>query len=195
MNSHFEIISCQRLENDYHHLTLQTTESLQSLPGEALFFDDHTPFYIFNSAGNQVECIIAPEYISLFKKRPYIFGKKKQIFNFPALHPNSLHVLLCHHQSLAATIFFLRLHRKEFNGLVIIETNQYFSFAPCPSPHLIPQIPNDVMASLALLNDWNIANRLTCHTFIPGCFEGSAQQLFELWRPFQSKNIQTIIVN
>jgi len=194
MNIHFEVLSNQILLNGYNHLTLQAKEPLHCVPGEALCFEDTELHYIFNSSDNQVECIVAPEYTSTFKNQKSIVGKKKQLFHFPALRHDCLHVLLCNHQNFAAALFFLKSHRKTFNGLVIIETTQHFSFAPCPSPHLIPYMPDDVIASLPLLNDWNIANRLASRAFIPGCFEGSAQALYQRWQPYQRKEIQTIIL-
>ncbi len=64
---------------------------------------------------------------------------------------------------------------------VIMGSEIPFPFTSKPSKIVVPNIPNDVIASMPLLDDWGIASRLTSKQNFPGCFDGFVHELAEIW--------------
>lgn len=64
---------------------------------------------------------------------------------------------------------------------VCLGTASRFPFRPIPSKLLTPSVPDGVIGSVALLDDWGIASRLASHQGQPGCFDGDVATLSALW--------------
>ena len=65
--------------------------------------------------------------------------------------------------------------------LVIMGSEIPFPFPTRPSKILVPDIPEDVIAAMPLLDDWGIASRLTSLKGYPGCYSGYVHELAENW--------------
>jgi dihydroorotate dehydrogenase electron transfer subunit len=65
--------------------------------------------------------------------------------------------------------------------MVILGSEVPFPFKPAPSRILIPGIPEGVIASMPLLDDWEIPCRLTSQQDFPGCFQGYVTDLARRW--------------
>jgi len=64
---------------------------------------------------------------------------------------------------------------------VIMGSEIPFPFKTQPSNIIIPGIPNDVIACMTLLEDWQIASRLCSLNDYPGCYQGYVTELSRLW--------------
>jgi dihydroorotate dehydrogenase electron transfer subunit len=71
---------------------------------------------------------------------------------------------------------------------VILGSEVPFPFEPIPSQVIIPGLPDGVIASMPLLDDWGIGCRLTSLQGYPGCFQGYVTELAERW--IRSLNLQ-----
>jgi dihydroorotate dehydrogenase electron transfer subunit len=82
-------------------------------------------------------------------------------------------------------LIFLARHIKQLGGeimpLVILGSESPFPFQPRPSQILMPGMPPEVIATLPLLEDWGIPNRLASRKGFPGCFEGTIIELAQRW--------------
>jgi len=78
---------------------------------------------------------------------------------------------------LAETIY----QNKQINPFVILGSEVPFPFQPRPSQTVVPGIPQDVIATMPLLEDWGVTNRLASLQGIPGCFNGYVTDLARLW--------------
>ena len=63
-----------------------------------------------------------------------------------------------------------------FRPLVILGSEVPFPFRPQPSRILAPSMPDGVIASMPLLDDWGIPSRLTSLVDFPGCHQGNNWQ-------------------
>ena len=68
-----------------------------------------------------------------------------------------------------------------FSPFVILGSEVAFPFTSKPSKILIPGLPAGVIASMPLLEDWNIPCRLTSTRGYPGCHSGYVTDLARLW--------------
>ncbi|HID49549.1 MAG TPA: dihydroorotate dehydrogenase electron transfer subunit [Chromatiales bacterium] len=75
----------------------------------------------------------------------------------------------------------LRQHFREHTPLVILGSEVPFPFPLQPSEFLLPGIPEGVIATMPLLEDWNIACRLASSQGYAGCFEGYVTDLARHW--------------
>jgi dihydroorotate dehydrogenase electron transfer subunit len=69
----------------------------------------------------------------------------------------------------------------EFRPLVILGSEVPFPFKPQPSTLLMPEMPDGVIASMPLLDDWGIPSRLASLQGFPGCHEGYVTDLARHW--------------
>ena len=69
----------------------------------------------------------------------------------------------------------------EFKPLVILGSEVPFPFKPQPSALLMPEMPDGVIASMPLLDDWHIPSRLASLQGFPGCHEGYVTDLARHW--------------
>jgi dihydroorotate dehydrogenase electron transfer subunit len=64
---------------------------------------------------------------------------------------------------------------------VILGSEVPFPFRPTPSKILVPGIPEGVIASMPLLDDWGLACRLASLADFTGCFQGYVTELARHW--------------
>lgn len=74
-----------------------------------------------------------------------------------------------------------RKAKEKYSPFVILGSEVPFPFTAQPSEFLVPGIPDDVIATMPLLEDWNIATRLTSTKGYPGCYNGYVTDLARLW--------------
>lgn len=70
---------------------------------------------------------------------------------------------------------------KDFNPFVIMGSEAPFPFQAQPSKIIVPGMPDGVIASMPLLEDWRIASRLTSLQGYAGCHEGYVTDLARFW--------------
>ena len=70
---------------------------------------------------------------------------------------------------------------KDISPLVIMGSEVPFPFKTPPSKIMINGMPEGVIATMPLLEDWGIACRLTSLQGYPGCYEGYVTDLARCW--------------
>jgi dihydroorotate dehydrogenase electron transfer subunit len=75
----------------------------------------------------------------------------------------------------------LKSQQDTFNPFVLLGSEVPFPFSPTPSRFMIDNIPDHVMASMPLFEDWQIPSRLASLQDFPGCFQGYITELAKLW--------------
>lgn len=75
----------------------------------------------------------------------------------------------------------IRQHHQEFKPLVIMGSEVPFPFQTQPSKFMLSGIPDGVIASMPLLEEWRIASRLASLQGYPGCFDGYVTDLARRW--------------
>jgi dihydroorotate dehydrogenase electron transfer subunit len=70
---------------------------------------------------------------------------------------------------------------KAYKPMVILGSEVPFPFKPQPSSILVPEMPEGVIASMPLLDDWHIPSRLASLQGFPGCYEGYVTDLARHW--------------
>ena len=80
-------------------------------------------------------------------------------------------------------IFLADLMRKEkhLQPLVLMGSETPFPFPPKPSTILIAGMPDGVIASMPLLEEWGIASRLASCQDFHGCYDGYVTDLGQQW--------------
>jgi dihydroorotate dehydrogenase electron transfer subunit len=80
-------------------------------------------------------------------------------------------------------IIFLanELRRSDRRPLVILGSEIPFPFRARPSSIMVPGAPDGVIGTMPLLEDWNIACRLTTRQGYPGCYDGYVTDLARHW--------------
>jgi dihydroorotate dehydrogenase electron transfer subunit len=68
-----------------------------------------------------------------------------------------------------------------FRPLAILGSELPFPFRARPSRIIVPGMPDGVIASMPLLEDWDIPSRLTSRSGFPGCHDGYVTDLARLW--------------
>jgi dihydroorotate dehydrogenase electron transfer subunit len=68
-----------------------------------------------------------------------------------------------------------------FRALAILGSELPFPFRARPSRIIVPSMPDGVIASMPLLEDWGVASRLTSKSGFPGCHDGYVTDLARLW--------------
>lgn len=79
---------------------------------------------------------------------------------------------------------FLAEHLKQtsdFTPLVLLGSEVPFPFRHQPSRIMLPGIPDGVIGSMPLLEDWGIPSRLASLQGYPGCYEGYITDLARTW--------------
>ena len=69
----------------------------------------------------------------------------------------------------------------QFKPFVILGSEVPFPFKPQPSQILVPGLPDGVIASMPLLDDWGIPSRLASLQGFAGCHEGYVTDLARAW--------------
>lgn len=70
---------------------------------------------------------------------------------------------------------------KTVRPFMIIGSEVPFPFTPAPSKIMVPGIPEGVIATMPLMEDWNIPCRLTSLQGFAGCYEGYVTDLARQW--------------
>ncbi len=70
---------------------------------------------------------------------------------------------------------------RQLKPFVIMGSEIPFPFTAKPSKIVVHNIPNNVIASMPLLDDWGIASRLTSQQGYQGCYQGFVHELAEEW--------------
>lgn len=64
-------------------------------------------------------------------------------------------------------------------SLILMACEDHFPFTPIPSQIMVSGIPDELIASSQLLEDFSLPARLACRSGSPGCYEGSAIDMLE----------------
>ena len=75
----------------------------------------------------------------------------------------------------------IRRHHPDFKPLMILGSEVPFPFELRPSEFLVPGIPDGVIATMPLVEEWNIPCRLASLQGYAGCFEGFVTDLARHW--------------
>ncbi len=75
----------------------------------------------------------------------------------------------------------LRQHYRDFQPLMILGSEVPFPFTLKPSEFMLPGIPDGVIATLPLAEEWGIPCRLASGQGYPGCYEGYVTDLARRW--------------
>ena len=75
----------------------------------------------------------------------------------------------------------IRQQHPDFSPFMILGSEVPFPFSTQPSEFIIPGMPDGVVASMPLMEDWNIPCRLASTQGYIGCFEGYVTDLARLW--------------
>ena len=68
-----------------------------------------------------------------------------------------------------------------YQPLVLMGSEIPFPFKPQPSEIIVPGIPEGIIASMPLLDDWNIPGRLASQQDFAGCYAGYVTDLARYW--------------
>jgi len=74
-----------------------------------------------------------------------------------------------------------RQQKKTYSPFVILGSEVPFPFTSKPSQIMIPGLPDGVIATMPLLEDWQIPTRLTSTQGYPGSHQGYVTDLARLW--------------
>lgn len=75
----------------------------------------------------------------------------------------------------------LRESGEPWRPLVLMGSEIPFPFHPRPSTLVVPGMPVGTIASMPLLEEWDIPSRLASRAGFPGCFEGYVTELAGEW--------------
>ena len=81
-------------------------------------------------------------------------------------------------------MIFLAEHLKQqgnYQALVLLGSEIPFPFSQQPSQILVPGIPDGVIGTMPLLEDWGIPSRLASLQGYAGCYEGYITDLARCW--------------
>jgi dihydroorotate dehydrogenase electron transfer subunit len=68
-----------------------------------------------------------------------------------------------------------------FKPFAILGSELPFPFKARPSTIVVPGMPDGVIASMPLLEEWGVGSRLTSKAGYPGCFDGYVTDLARIW--------------
>jgi dihydroorotate dehydrogenase electron transfer subunit len=71
--------------------------------------------------------------------------------------------------------------KEGFQPFAILGSELPFPFRARPSTIMVPGMPDGVIASMPLLEEWSVPSRLTTKSGFPGCFDGYVTDLARLW--------------
>lgn len=75
----------------------------------------------------------------------------------------------------------LRKIKDAYQPLVLMGSEIPFPFKVQPSEIIVPGIPEGVIASMPLLDDWNVPSRLASQQDLAGCYQGYVTDLARVW--------------
>lgn len=173
------VLHCSPLANGYQQLTLDYPTTVPILPGHYVLVENNYALSIMGFKNNTIDIILPPELP--FSDRTTLLLSDLQGTPLEKPSKEIFYLIQIEQNGLAAGIFYLKQYKKDFKGLVLIGSQKHFPFMPCPSRQMISGIPSYVIASMPLLEDWGVPNRLASVEGLPGCFEGSVDELANIW--------------
>lgn len=189
-----KIIANQPLANGFHQLTLECNAFMRAQPGQYISIEQEQRCYVMSQNENQADFMIPPN-ASITLLQNTVTHSILQGDAITPPKPEDFYLITADLSTLGAWLFYFKKYKPLFNGLIFIEANGPFPFYPAPSRKIIPFLPSDVIATLPLLEDWGISNRLVNAQDTPGCFCGTAETLANLWVKNNSNtNIQRIVL-
>jgi len=72
-------------------------------------------------------------------------------------------------------------HDKQYQPFMILGSEVPFPFQSKPSEYIVPGMPEGVIATMPLIEDWSIPCRLTSTQGYPGCHDGYVTDLARHW--------------
>ena len=75
----------------------------------------------------------------------------------------------------------IRQQHTDFTPFMILGSEVPFPFTTRPSEFIIPGMPEGVIATMPLIEDWHLPCRLASTQGYPGCFEGYVTDLARAW--------------
>jgi hypothetical protein len=159
-----------------------------ALPGHYVIIDKKFACYVLGQQ-NGLEIIVDASEMDYLqtKKQVEISSLQGEAFSLP--NKNQLYLVTAEDEGLSAVVFYCKKYRAEFHGLVLVGSSKTFPFAPCPSKLVIPSLPSNVIASIPLLEDWGVPNRLASIQEAPGVYEGTVEDLAKMWLSHAQTNI------
>lgn len=174
------IVAKEPLAHGFVAITFEAPFLSFAQPGQGVITENNIVCSLYDVEKNRASCILPPEDSPFFEKNTLMVSSLQGEIIPPPL-PTSFYLLTGNVSILGSLLFYLKKYRKTFQGLVFLEGKKDFPFFPCPSRYMISHIPNDVIATIPLLEDWGVPNRLTTLEAQPGCYHGSAEALAALW--------------
>jgi len=86
----------------------------------------------------------------------------------------------------------LKKNHKDIHPFVILGSEIPFPFTTVPSKIMVAGIPVGTIASMPLLEDWNVPCRLTSLQGYPGCHEGLVTDLARVWLDSRQEHLSEI---
>lgn len=174
------IVQKQSLAHGYVQITFEDSFLSSAQPGHFVIAENEILCSLSSVEEHRASCIISPEDALLFERNTVLLSPLQgEVIQPP--DPDLFCLLTSEISVLGSVLFYFKKYRKIFNGLVIIEGKEDFPFFPSPSQHIIPHIPSHVIASIPLLEDWGIPNRLANLEERSGCYHGTAEALAAYW--------------
>ena len=174
------IVERLSLANKFVQVTFDDPLFYSVQPGQFVQTEQGVSCYLMGLSNGKACALVEPSQAYHFQN-DHICVTTLQGEPFPAPCFEEFMLLTAPILKLYSILFYCKIYRKSFKGLVLIETNDYFPFHPCPSKIFIQHIPNNVIGAIALLEDWDIPSRLCTLQDKPGCFQGTADELARLW--------------
>ncbi len=170
------------LSGDYFLLRLALDNVSDIAPGNSLEIDSFTYGVMrCHWRNNEVELLArgAPPPWKPGDQWPW--RSNTHTFKLP---PSASRCLLVGEKLGMAQALFLAERLKQSNQTdvtVLLGFGARIAFRPAPSHMLISSLPSHVIATMPLLEEWGIANRIASTDDIPGCYEGRLPSLARHW--------------
>jgi len=91
-----------------------------------------------------------------------------------------------------ANVFYLAKIRHSANQtgqtVALLHCENHFPFRIKPALRMAPTLPPEAIGTSTLLEDWQIPNRLTSQSDLPGCFDGTLDKFFAYWLAKQNSH-------
>lgn len=104
--------------------------------------------------------------------------------NFNDSTPKPTLCFLVSHPAIAQAFRLAPLLKAHANLIMVLESTHHFPFAIKPAKFMLNSLPNFAASAIgasSLLEDWGIPNRLCSPLGLPGCFDGTLDQLDAAW--------------
>jgi len=164
------------LPHHFMQLSLYAPSHNHAMPGHYVIINHSHLCYIMGKNNDNIELITK----NFFTEKIFNISEL-QGTPLPPPDKQTFNLFIFNNNEINTCLFYLKLYRTLFNGLVIIGSEDDFPFHPCPSRQLIPGMPSEVIAALPLLEDWGIPHRLASLKEQCGVYHGTAKELADKW--------------